>query len=341
MHKHGRIEILQHQSLLLADNPLGDPSVRDVAVYVPPAYDAQPQRRFPTIVLLAGFSGSGLQLLNRAPWMPSLPERFDAAIAAGRAAEAIVVLPDCFTRYGGSQYVDSPAIGRYASYLVDEVVPLVDEKLRTIPKREARAVLGKSSGGYGAWALAMWRPDTFGALGSHAGDSAFELSYLRDFGHAAMILEKKGGVRGFLSWFEELPAKPGGLFDTLMLLCCSAAWSPSPTGPYGFGEGFDLPFHPLTGALRDDVWSRWLERDPVRMLDKRLVLDAARSMRAIFLDAGLADEYNLQLGTRQICSKLARADVRYVHEEFDGGHMNTPFRYARSYEVLSKALASD
>src|SRR5262249_15223575 len=161
----------------------------------------------------------------------------------------------------------------------------------TIPKREARAVLGKSSGGYGAWALATARPDLFGALGSHAGDSAFELSYVRDFGHAAMILEKKGGVRGFLSWFEEAPAKPGSVIDTMMLLCCSAAWSPTAHGPYGFGEGFELPFHPLTGALRDDVFGRWLERDPVRMLSKSGPLDAARSLRAIFLDAGLGDEY--------------------------------------------------
>src|SRR5260370_38023336 len=123
-------------------------------------------------------------------------------------------------------------------------------------------------------------------MGSQGGDSASELSYQRDFGHAAMILEKKGGVRGFLSWFEPLAARPGGVIDTMSVICCSAASSPS-SGPYGFGEGFDLPFNPLTGAVRQDVFGRWLERDPVRMLDRPRTLDAARSMRAIFLDAGL------------------------------------------------------
>src|SRR5205814_62969 len=99
---HGRVELLRHDSRLLAGNPLGDPAAREVAVYLPPSYDGT--RRFPTVTFLAGFTGSGPQLLNRAPFVPSLPERWDAAILSGRAAEAIVVMPDCFTRYGGSQY---------------------------------------------------------------------------------------------------------------------------------------------------------------------------------------------------------------------------------------------
>jgi S-formylglutathione hydrolase FrmB len=336
---HGRIELLRHDSRLLADNPLGDPAAREIAVYLPPSYDGT--RRFPTVTFLAGYTGSGPALLNRAAWTPGLNERWDASILAGRAAEAIVVMPDCFTRYGGSQYVDSPAIGRYASYVCDEVLPLVDAQLRTVPRREARGVAGKSSGGYGAMFLAMRRPDVFGAMASHAGDSAFDISYLREFGHTAMVLEKKGGVRGFLQWFEGLSSKPASAIEVMSILCCAAAWSPTERGPYGFGEGFELPFHALTGALQAEPWRKWLAYDPVRMLDGQAEAAALRSMRAVFLDAGLADEYNLQLGTRQVCSKLAREGIAYVHEEYDAGHMNTSYRYARSYEVLSRALACD
>ncbi len=279
-------------------------------------------------------------LQNRVAWTPSLADRFDAAIASGRAAEAIVVMPDCLTRYGGSQYVDSPAMGRYMSYLCDEIVPFVDEKLRTIPSREGRAVAGKSSGGYGALVTAMLRSDVFSAVASHAGDSAFDISYAREFGHTLMVLEKRGGVRGFLSWFDELPSKPASIIEVMSILCCSAAWSPNASGPYGYGEGFELPFNALTGALRDDVWPRWLAWDPVRMLEKKEHVEAMQKMRAVFLDAGLADEYNLQLGMRQVASKLARAGISFTHEEFDGGHMNTAYRYARSYEVLTRALAA-
>jgi enterochelin esterase family protein len=331
------VEIFSHESRLLADNPLKDAATREVAVYLPPSYDGT--RRFPLVLFLPGFTGSGMQLLNRAPWSVPLDRRLDALFRSGRGREAIVLLPDCFTRYGGSQYLDSPAIGRYQSYLTEELIPLVDQKFRTIPKREGRAVIGKSSGGYGALVLGMKRPDLFAAIGSHAGDSAFELSYLRELPRTLLVLERRGGVAGFLRWFDDLPQKSSAAIEVMSNLCCAAAWSPSAEGPYGYGVGFDLPFNPVTGALIPAIWSRWLAWDPVRMLGDPRHLDALRSLGAIFLDAGLSDEYNLQLGTRQICAQLAAASIPFIHEEFDGGHMNTAFRYDRSFAHLTAALA--
>lgn len=334
----GRVEIFRHESRLLKENPLGDPAVREVGIYLPPSYDAAPARRFPTLLFLPGYTGSGLQLLNRGAWSLGIDRRFDALLEKGRAAEAILILPDCFTRYGGSQYVDSPAIGRYQSYLADELIPLVDARYRTIPKREARAIAGKSSGGYGALVMAMMRPDLFGAAASHAGDSAFDLSYLKEFGRTLITLEKRGGIRGFLAWFDAQPMKSGSAIEVMSNLCCAAAWSPRASGPYGYGEGFDLPFNPVTGALLPEIWSRWLAWDPVRMLDDPRHLAALGSLRALFLDAGIADEYNLQLGARQLAAKLSQSHIPHLHEEFEGGHMSTQFRYDRSLEILTRAL---
>ncbi len=338
MHRDGTVEIVRHASVLLKDNPLGDSAERDLAIYLPPSYESSSdRRRFPVIYLLAGFTGSGLQLINRGAWTLPLHQRMNQLIADGRAAEAILVLPDCFTRYGGSQYVDSPAIGRYQSYLTEELVPFVDERYRTLADREHRAVAGKSSGGYGALNLAFTRPDLFSRVASHAGDSAFDLSYLKEFGRTLLTLEKRGGVKGFLSWFDALPGKSGSGIEVMSNLCCAAAWSPSASGPYGYGEGFELPFDLYHGALKLDVWARWLERDPVRMLDNPKFLEAARSLQTIYLDAGVADEYNLQLGTRQVAHKLKQANIAVTHEEFDGGHMNTPYRYDRSIAVLTES----
>jgi enterochelin esterase-like enzyme len=335
-----RVEVLTHESKLLASNPLGDPARRDVVVMLPPSYDAEPARRYPVIVLLAGFGGNGWQLaFNRAAWQTPLPARLGAAMRAGSVREAVVVAPDCFTRYGGSQYVDSPAIGRYQSYLCDELVPFVDGALRTIPKREARAVVGKSSGGYGAMVAAMQRPDAFAAVGSHAGDGAFEISYLRELPHTVLALEKRGGLRAWLRWFEAQPSKGQQAFEVMSNLCCAAAWSPSATGPYGFGEGFDLPVNLLTSAIRQDLWARWQAWDPVRMVEHHR--DALAQMRAIYLDAGIGDEYNLQLATRQLAAKLAQHGLACTHEEFDGGHFNTSHRYERSFAVVTAALATD
>jgi enterochelin esterase family protein len=338
--RRGRVEIVAHESRLLADNPLGDPATRDIAVYLPPSYDADAKRRFPTVLVLPGFTGTGLGLLNRGAWQTPLDRRMDALVESGRAKEAILVLPDCLTRYGGSQYVDSPAMGRYQSYLVDELIPFVDARWRTIPAREARAVVGKSSGGYGALTLAIERPELFAAAGSHAGDAAFLLSYGRELGKIQNAIERRGGVRQLLAWFDAQQAKPGSMIDVMNFLACAAAWSPNPEGPYGYGEGFALPFDLRTGELRDDVWARWLARDPVRLVEKPAVQEALRGFAALFIDAGTSDEYSLQLGARQIADRLRAAGIAHVHEEFDGGHMNTAYRYDRSLEVLTRALVS-
>lgn len=337
-----RIEVAPHDSKLLADNPLGDPARRDVIVMLPPSYDASPARRYPVVFLLAGFGGNGWQLaFNRSAWSTPLDQRLGEAMRAGAVREAIVVLPDCFTRYGGSQYVDSPAIGRYQSYLADELTAFVDARWRTIPRREARAVVGKSSGGYGALTMAMDRPERFAAVGAHAADGAFEISYLRELPHTVLTLQKRGGLAAFLRWFEEQPHKGQSAFEVMSHLCCAAAWSPTPSGPYGFGEGFDLPLNPFSGALLDHVWARWLAADPVRRVDAPAAREALRGLSALFLDAGIADEYNLQLATRQLAAKLAAAGIACTHEEFEGGHFSTQHRYARSLAVVTAALATD
>src|SRR5689334_17953097 len=125
-----RIEILTVESRLLAENPLGDPATREVGIVLPPSYDVVPARRFPVVYFLAGYGGVGLQLLSRGGWAEPLDRRLARLLEERRAEEVILVLPDCFTRYGGSQYVDSPAIGRYRGHLTEELVPLVDQRFR-------------------------------------------------------------------------------------------------------------------------------------------------------------------------------------------------------------------
>jgi S-formylglutathione hydrolase FrmB len=334
-----RVEVLEYDSRILRDNPLQDPHLRELGVYLPPSYDAEPDRRFPTILLLSGYTGVGLLHLARLGWVDPFDRRCDRLIAAGKMSEAIVIMPDCFTRYGGSQYVDSPAVGRYESYLTEEIIPFVDAHYRTIPKREARAVLGKSSGGYGALMLAMHRPDVFGAFASHAGDCAFDICYGPELPKSVLMFGKHGGISGFLEWFDKLPAKPNDAVEVMSNILGAACWSPS-RGPYGYGYGFDFPVDLHTAERIASVWQRWLEWDPVQLFDKPEILERLRTMRAIYLDGGLTDEYNLQLGARQLAKRLARANIAHVHEEFEGGHFNVHYRYDRSLEIITHALAT-
>jgi enterochelin esterase family protein len=330
---NGRVIVLKHASSVLKGNALGDPYERDVHCYVPPGYDDSASR-YPVLYFLSGFTGTGKMHLNFDPFVESIDRRLDRLIGGGLMPPAICVLPDCFTRLGGSQYINSTATGRYQDYLVDELVPFVDSSLRTLASRDHRGVIGKSSGGYGAMVLAMRRPDVFGALGSHAGDAYFAYCYLPDFVKFALGIERHGGVESFLTYFSSLPKKTKEAMEVLNILAMSACYSPNPSAPMGI----DLPVVIPSGEIRGEVWNRWVEHDPVHMAPAHA--DALRSMRAIYLDAGLRDEFNLQMGTRIFCSRLDSLGVRYRHEEFDDTHMGINYRYDTSLVMLGTALAS-
>ncbi len=315
----------------LRDNPLGDPFVRRVPVYLPPGYESG-SMRYPTTYVLTGFTGRGTMLLNDAAWDENIAERMDRLIAEGKVRPMILVMPDCFTRIGGSQYINSPAVGRYEDHVVQELVPLVDRKYRTMAGRDHRAVVGKSSGGYGSVILAMRHPDVFGLMASHSGDMYFELCYKPDMLGALKALPKLGGLDKFWNSVSTIRPRDRNFHDAINIIAMAACYSPNPNAPHGF----DLPFDQETGELREDVWKRWLEWDPAYLVDKHL--DALRSLRLIYLDAGLRDEYNLQYGARIFCSRLKERGIPYVHQEFDDGHMNIPYRYDNSFAAISQAI---
>src|SRR5205823_14760267 len=133
-------------------------------------------RRYPAVYVIQGMAGIADMWFNVEPWSPSYAERIEAL-----APDAVVVLVDAFTAVGGSQFLDSPAIGNYHTYLCDEIVPFVDANFPTRADSTHRGIAGKSSGGYGAMVTPMLRPDLFGGLATHAGDALFELCYLPDF----------------------------------------------------------------------------------------------------------------------------------------------------------------
>ncbi|HVT07627.1 MAG TPA: alpha/beta hydrolase-fold protein [Polyangia bacterium] len=326
------IEVVESRAL--AGNPLGDPTVRRVAVWLPPSYGRAPQRRYPLILWLAGYGGTGEMMFSGSPWQPGLGDRLDALVAAGKMGEAIVAAPDCFTRWGGAQYLDSPALGNYETHVIQEVIPALDQRLRTIPDREARAIGGKSSGGFGALTLAMRHADRFAAVASHAGDMGFELSLLPDLPVAARTLRRQGGIGGFLADFESREKKSGDAFTTMMVLATAGAYSPDPAREHGIA----LPFDVETGAIDWAVWQRWKTWDPVEQAGRHA--EALRRMKLIFVDAGTRDEHNLDLGARIFVRRLRELGVTCEHEEFDDGHRSTAYRYDVSLPKLAAAVGA-
>ena len=330
----GQVVLERFSSDVLKGNAAGDPHVRTVAIYLPPGYEEEAARRFPVCYVLSGFTGRGTMLLNDSPWSPPLDRRMDALIAGG-AGEMILVMPDCFTRYGGSQYLDSSATGAYERHLIGELVPWVDGRFRTRAAREHRGIAGKSSGGYGALIHALRHPDLFGALACHSGDLYFDYCYRADVPKLCSALQTAGGLKPWLEKFEAALQKKHEDITVLNMVAMAANYSPNPATP---PFGIDLPCDLETGAFREDVWRRWLEWDPLRMLESQA--DALRSMKLVYLDCGIRDEFHLHHGARLFARRLRELGIAHEHQEFDDGHMNVTYRYDVSLPKIAAALGA-
>jgi len=331
----GRLDEHELESDALRDNALGDPYVRPLWVYVPPGYDDDPDRRYATVYQIQGLTGQLDMWRNRAAFRLNPPELFDELFEDGEAPPTIVVWVDCWTTLGGSQFLDSPATGRYHTYLCDEVVPWVDERYRTLAAPEHRGIAGKSSGGYGAMVTPMLRPDLFGGLATHAGDALFEACYLPEFRESARALREHydGSYEKFWQDFRSRPASTKKTDHVLLNdWCMAACYSADEDGTVR------LPFDVETGELVDDVWQRWLAWDPVRMVERHA--DALRSLKAIYVDAGTHDEWFLDVGATAFRSALERIGVTDVFFElFDAGHGGIEYRYPIGLKYLAERLA--
>jgi S-formylglutathione hydrolase FrmB len=329
----GRFEEHVVVSDALRGNSLGDPHERPLWVYLPPGYDES--ERYTSIYVIQGYTGQLDMWRNRSPFgAQTYPELCDEVFASGEVPPAIVVWVDAWTKLGGSQFLDSPAIGNYHTYLCDEVVPWVDARYSTRAEAAHRGIQGKSSGGYGAMVTPMLRPDLFGGFATHAGDALFEGCYAKDFPQTARLLRDKheGSYERF---WEDFLARPlvtkSGDFVLVNSWGMAAAYSADDDGTV------NLPFDD-TGRLVPDVWERWLQWDPVRMVERHA--DALRGMRAIYVDAGKSDEYYLDLGAEAFRRELERVGVTDVFFElFEGKHGGIVWRYPIALRYLAERLA--
>jgi enterochelin esterase-like enzyme len=355
----GTVVVLEHVSRVLADNPLGDPHVRRLAAWLPPQRPARggAPRRLPVLFDLVGFTGSGPAHLNWKPFSENVAERAARLLHERRIGPVIIVFPDCFTRLGGNQYVNSSAIGRYADYLTRELIPFVDREFPTLASREHRGCFGKSSGGYGALIHGMKYAKHWGAVASHSGDAYFDFVYRSswprtldelaryrapgrregpyDARRAAAGLGEgldDGRVRRFLEALWRRPKLSPAEGHALMDVCMAATYDPDPKAPLGFR----LPFNLESGELIPARWRRWLAQDPVNLVRRHA--GNLRSLRGIYLDCGWKDQYHIHYGSRILSQRLSEAGIPHAYEEFDDNHSDIDYRMDVSLPFLYQAL---
>jgi enterochelin esterase-like enzyme len=355
----GRLVVMGHTSKVLMGNPLGDPHARNLAVWLPPQYDETDKRRFPVLYDLVGFTGSGLSHVNWKPFGDNVPERAARLIHEGRMGPVIIVFPDCFTALGGNQYVNSPAVGNYADYLTQEIIPFVDRQFRTLASREHRGCFGKSSGGYGAILHGMKYARYWGAVADHSGDAYFDFVYWCDWPNTLNELMKHrvpkrsngrydargaasrknlargaddGRIKRFLEhvWKKEKVSMAEG--HCIMNLCMAATYDPDPRAPLGFR----VPFNLESGELIEERWRAWRRHDPVNLVAKYRA--SLKRLRGIYIDCGWRDQYHIHYGSRILSKRLAAAGIRHVYEEFDDNHSDIDYRMDVSLPFLYRAL---
>jgi enterochelin esterase-like enzyme len=328
----GEVVCFKHQSEVLKDNIWSDPAERDFHVYLPHDYSESGD---PNVALwdFAAFTNAGPGHLNWRNQGENLPQRLDRLIGTGEMPPVVVPMPDCYSSLGGNQYINSTSVGRYADYVVEELVPFLSRHVNVRKDRTGRGVFGKSSGGYGALVHAMYYPDTWGGLASHAGDIGFEWVYRPEFPRAAAMLSALGGdPYRFLKNFRRKKSLGSPDYSTLLTLAMAASYDPGDSSE----TAIQLPFDLHTCELDDVRWRQWLSHDPLNLLESYVV--QLNSLKMLYIDVGSRDQYNIQYGTRAFIRRLEKLGIEHHFEEFDGTHSGMDWRLDISLPKLAKAL---
>jgi len=326
----GHVHRLVHTSKVLEGNLLGDPIERELHVYTPHRY--QEGARLPLLVDVVGFTGSGLGHTSWKAFTENVPERLDRLIGEGKMGPVVVAFPDCYSRLGGNQYINSAAIGRYEDYLVDEIVPFVERRF-ACGGAGRRGIFGKSSGGYGSIIHGMRRSDIWAAIACHSGDMGFELCYLFDTAKVLNELAKHDrSIEKFMTHFEATPKPTEDETAVINMLAMSATYDPDPSCYLGIRLPYDL----YTAELIQERWRNWLEWDPALLADR--YAGNLRRLKAIYIDCGDRDQFTLHYGARRLHRDLERLGIQHTYEEFPDDHTAVDYRMDKSLPFLEQAL---
>jgi S-formylglutathione hydrolase FrmB len=148
----------------LKQNILGEPLTQPIAVYLPPSYNKDTNKRYPVVYFLIGWSDTiGDFIRGNNDYIPGyvFENSMNANVTQGRTKEMIMVIVNGYSVLQGSFYYNSVVTGNWEDFVVKDVIKHMDAKYRTIPNVNSRALMGTSMGGYGALILSMRHPSVF------------------------------------------------------------------------------------------------------------------------------------------------------------------------------------
>ena len=296
------------------DNQLGDPIEREVVVHIPPNNDGP----MPCIIYLAPFTGTGFARANWKAFAETLPQRHERLVREGKMQPSILVMPDTFTSLGGNQFIDSGTMGKWGSWLREDLRSELNSRYQIT----GYGLVGKSSGGYGALVRGML-DDCWDAIACHSGDCGFELLFGIEMATTLTEIMPHGGVDQFLKYVKQTSSLKGDDFHTLMMLAMAATYSDG-TLPVDENCKFD-----------DEKWAEWKSWDPLTMIEQH------QDLPPCWIDVGDSDQYNIQYGLRQLHKRMTELEIRHEWEEFPGTHSGIDHRLDLSLPWIASQISNN
>jgi enterochelin esterase family protein len=163
---HGDVATVWQKSAVL------NGETRSMVIYTPPGYEQDPARRYPVLYLLHGSNDTqfGWTAVGQVNFL------LDNLVAANQAVPMIIVMPNGYAIPYGKPGNNTALLERY---LLQDVIPMVDAKYRTIADREHRGVAGMSMGAEESLAIFFNHLDEFNSVGAlcPSGFRALETQY--------------------------------------------------------------------------------------------------------------------------------------------------------------------
>ena len=289
----------------LEGNLSGEPADRDVSIYLPPSYASQPNRRYPVLYLLHGYTNSDIGWFGpegRGSFVNgnTMTAAADRAFGSGGVRDMILVMPNAYTIYQGSMFSNSVTTGDWEGFIAKDLVEYVDGHYRTVAERASRGLAGHSMGGYGTIRIAMKYPQTYSSIYVLSGCCLSAGLNPNPNGSAAAEKLKspedaKGAERGLAT-----------------LLAEAAAWSPNPQNPPFY---FDLPAK--DGKIQPAVVARWVANAPLAMVDQYWT-----NLKTMHIGMDVGDKDGLAASNRELNRVLTGYGIPVAFEVYDGDHTN-------------------
>ena len=312
------------------NNQLGDPNEREIMVH----WTTEGQQRLdqgdtlPVIIYLSPFTSSSPARAGWKAFSESILQRRERLVATGEMEPVFLVLPDSFTSLGGNQFVDTPIMGQWSTWLADDLCKELSSRYQINGKF---SLVGKSSGGYGALVNAMLHPHAWVGIASHSGDVGFEEMFRHDFYSTVRRMSKYSSIEAFITSTVESPTMSYETMHDLMMIALASSYDPPASGLI---RDLQLPLERVSGTFDNDAWNRWKTWDPLNMVHEHI--DALSHLKWLYFDCGCYDQYNIHFGSRQLHELLDGLNISHEYSEFEGTHSGIDYRLDISLSHLSK-----